>query len=280
MTSPAPTMPDPAPLASQPSTLHAVAVKIPPFWPADPALWFANIEAQFALRGISAQQTKFFHVVGALGPNEASEVRDVITNPPAANPFDALKDALTKRTTASEQERLRQLLTAEVLGDRKPSQLLRRMQQLLGDRASSLDESILRELFLQRLPNTVRMILTTSSSVSLEALAEMADKMMDIAPPTVCAISPQPSAPSPSDFQELRDEVSRLSGLVASSLRFGRSRSPRHRSPRRGNFRRRTPSPLQQSANPDECWYHQTFGDRARRCQPPCSRQGNGSVNN
>ncbi|XP_064489680.1 uncharacterized protein LOC135401277 [Ornithodoros turicata] len=35
----------------------------------------------------------------------------------------------------------------------------------------------------------------------------MADKMMDIAPPTVCAISPQPSAPSPSDFQELRDET-------------------------------------------------------------------------
>ncbi|XP_064465059.1 uncharacterized protein LOC135376475 [Ornithodoros turicata] len=146
-----------------------------PFWLADPVLWFANIEAQFALRGITAQLTKFYHVVGALGPNDAAEVWDIITVPPTKRPYDALKTALTRRTTASEQERLRQLLTAEVLGDRRPSQLLCRMQQVLGDRASAVDESILRELFLQRFPNTVRMILTTSSTVSLEALAEMAE---------------------------------------------------------------------------------------------------------
>ncbi|XP_064456883.1 uncharacterized protein LOC135367514 [Ornithodoros turicata] len=245
--------------------LHHIAVKIPPFWPADPVLWFANIEAQFALRAITVQSTKFYHVVGALGPTEAAEVRDIITDPPSDNPYEALKTALTKRTTASEQECLRQLLTAEVLGDRKPSELLRRMQQLLGDKASTLDDSILRELFLQRLPNTVRMILTTSEAVSLQALAEMADKMIDIAPSTVCAALPQPVLPSVSDFQNLRDEASRLSKLVASSFRFRNTASSRPRSTttRRQGFHRRSPSPQQQRANPDKCWYHQTFGNQA-----------------
>ncbi|XP_064482830.1 uncharacterized protein LOC135395664 [Ornithodoros turicata] len=274
----------------QPATpspgLNAVPIKIPPFWPTDPILWFANIEAQFILRGITAQLTKFYHVVGTLGPNEAAEVRDIITVPPADHPHDALKTALIRRTTASERERLRQLLTAEVLSDRRPSQLLRRMQQLLGDRASALDDSILRELFLQRLPNTVRMILTTSTAVSLEALAEMADKIMDIAPPAISAVSPQPHAVSPpsttptmSTFQTLRNEIARLTDMV-SSLHFNRrSITPRHRSPRRSS-RRRSPSNRSPSPNPGECWYHLTFGASARNCQPPCTHPGNGSVSN
>ncbi|XP_064461564.1 uncharacterized protein LOC135371440 [Ornithodoros turicata] len=236
--------------------LNAVSIKIPPFWPANPILWFANIEAQFILRGVTTQLTKFYHVVGALGPNEAAE------------------------------ERLRQLLTAEVFGDRRPSQLLRRMQQLLGDRASALDDSILRELFLQRLPNTVRMILTTSTAVSLEALAEMADKIMDIAPPTISAVSPQPHAVSPlsatptmSDFQILRDRVARLTDMVSTLLFNRRSTTPRHRSPRRSS-RRRSPSNRSLSPNPCECWYHQTFGASARNCQPPCTYPGKGGVSN
>ncbi|XP_064488474.1 uncharacterized protein LOC135400570 [Ornithodoros turicata] len=143
--------------------LQAVSVKIPPFCPADPALWFVNIEVQFSLRGVTVQLARYYHVVGALGPSEAADVRDIITCPPTENPYDALKSALTRRTTASEQERLRQLFTAEVLGDRKQSRL-RRMLQLLSERATALDDSTLRELFLQRLPSTVRMILTTSGS--------------------------------------------------------------------------------------------------------------------
>ncbi|XP_064470258.1 uncharacterized protein LOC135385010 [Ornithodoros turicata] len=170
-------------------------------------------------------------------------------------PYDALKTALTRRTTASEQVRLRQLLTAEVLGDRRPSQLLRRMQQLLGDRASAVDESILRELFLQRLPNTVRMILTTSSTVSLEALAEIADKIMDIAPLAISVVSSStaPVTPTLADFQALRDEEARLTTEVSTSLHLShRPRSPRPRSSRRVGRRRRPLRP--RSTDSTGCW--------------------------
>ncbi|KAM7309884.1 uncharacterized protein ISCGN_006867 [Ixodes scapularis] len=115
------------------------------------------------------------------------EVRDIVISPPDQEPYEHLKRELIRRTTASEQRRLQQLLTAEELGDRKPSQLLRRMTQLLGSQASLRDSSLLRELFLQRLPSDVRRILETSSNIPLDDLAELADKILDTAPPMIQA---------------------------------------------------------------------------------------------
>ncbi|PIK48263.1 hypothetical protein BSL78_14866 [Apostichopus japonicus] len=137
----------------QESSITAVNLRLPPFYPNDPALWFGQVESLFVTRRITSQDTKFAFVISSLQPEVAQEIRDILLTPPSKNRYDFLKSELIKRTSQSEQKRLRQLLTTEDLGDRKPSQLLRRMYQLLGDQ--QLESSILKQLFLQRLPTNV-----------------------------------------------------------------------------------------------------------------------------
>lgn len=264
----------------------AVHLKLPPFWPSDPEVWFLQVEAQFATRGITGQKTRFQHVVSSLSPEIATEVRDLLLRPPPDRPYDVLKAELIKRTAASEQKKLQQLIGGEELGDRKPTQLLRRMQQLLGDKLSSADtSSFLRELFLQRLPSNVRMVLASAdSSTDLGKLAEMADKILEVAAPTLATVSdPAPNPPfsdpvpnSSNELQQLRDEVARLSTLVRSLT----AQSRRRRSSGSANSRSSSPATGASHTTPASpsgalCWYHQKYGDQARHCRPPCSRSLN-----
>ena len=110
------------------------------------------------MRGITAQKTCFNYVVSSLSPEFAVEVRDLLLRPLAEALYDTLKAELIKRTGASEQCKLQELISGE---DCKQPQLLCRMQQLLGDKfGTSADaNSFLRELFLQWLPPNLRMVL-------------------------------------------------------------------------------------------------------------------------
>lgn len=275
-------MTDPAP--ADPAAISAVTVtlKLPPFWPSDPELWFAQVEAQFSCRRITTQKTKFDHVVSSLTPQFAAEVRDLLLRPPDDQPYDTLKAQLIRRTAASEQRKLQLLLTTEELGDRKPTQLLRRMQQLLGDRPGT-DESVLKELFLQRLPPNVRMVLaSTPDATTLDKLAEMADKIIEVvAPPPPTLATPAPSvaaanAPSPLETEvgQLRADLARLEKLVVQQLARPRSSS---RSPYRSSRRSPSPAATPGTSTPTDayCWYHRKFGSQAHSCRAPCAWSGN-----
>ncbi|XP_037557689.1 uncharacterized protein LOC119434666, partial [Dermacentor silvarum] len=138
---------------SQDNAAPSIAtLKLTEFWPADRELWFLHIEAQFRRHRITSQTAKYDYVVSALSPTTTALIHDVLLTPPPDNPYDILKRELLRRTTDFESRRIQQLLSEE-LGDRKPTELLRRMTLLLGGNSSSTDSKIVRELFLQRLPN-------------------------------------------------------------------------------------------------------------------------------
>jgi hypothetical protein len=92
---------------------RAVGLKLPPFWSANPDEWFAEVEAQFSTRRITAQKTKYDHVVASLSPEFATELCDTIRHVPE-NPYDTLKAKLYKHICPPER-RLQQLVHASHL---------------------------------------------------------------------------------------------------------------------------------------------------------------------
>ena len=87
------------------STAQAVAnvfMKLVPFWPSDPEVWFAQVKAHFTTRHIMAQNTRFDYVITYLTPQVATEVRDLILKPPEDTPYTVLKEKLIRRTAAWE----------------------------------------------------------------------------------------------------------------------------------------------------------------------------------
>ncbi|KAH8035846.1 hypothetical protein HPB51_010533 [Rhipicephalus microplus] len=127
-------------------------VNLPPFWPNSPSTWFLQVEAHFRLRQITSQQTRHWHLVSCLPPDVADDLADILASPHPSHPYDTLKAAIISRKSESEHSRLQQLIMATELGDRRPSQLLRRMRQLLGGPSAPQEEKLLRELTAEHGP--------------------------------------------------------------------------------------------------------------------------------
>ncbi|KAH6922568.1 hypothetical protein HPB50_016171 [Hyalomma asiaticum] len=180
------------------------------------------------------------------------------------NAYTTLKQLLIRRLTPSEPQRLQQLLHDTELGDRTPSQLLRHMRQLLhtdGATTTDTDSRLLRELFLQRLPGNVRMILASAADKRLSELAELADSVLAVAPPSVAALQPDIAGRAPTTaLHDIREQISRLADTVAAMQA------------------RSTPEERQRpAAQQKTCWYHRRYGNAARKCISPCDHAGNGS---
>lgn len=254
--------------------LAKVGVRVPPFCPDDPALWFAQIEGQFALAGISADTTKFYYVSAQLEHQYAMEVKDVITNPPADDKYGKLKAELIKRLSASQEKKVKQLLTHEELGDRKPSQFLRHLQTLAGP---AVPEDFLRTLWAGRLPTNIQTVVAAAQrKMSLEDVAELADQVYDIAPntPQVATTSANVSVVEMSkQISELSRQVASLQSQLNNNNNGGRSRSQNRNNNR--NFRNRSRS---KSHDPSVCWYHNRFGNRATKCTEPCNFKSSGNA--
>ncbi|XP_064463321.1 uncharacterized protein LOC135374228 [Ornithodoros turicata] len=226
-----------------------------------------------------ANGSKYFHLLAGLPPEIAAELDDVLATVSLTEAYDVLKSAILDRLEVSERARFQQLLSEEDLGDRKPSQLLHRMKQLIRDSASQSQQPLLRELFLQRLPQAMRMVLAGSEDLSLDKLAALADRIADYSapghPPVLAAATPaQPSRLDRIEekLQELTDAFHSLSASRSRRHRRSTSRPP----PARGQSS--TPPPLPSEDTRSRAilfWYHHRFRHRAQRCISPCAWQGN-----
>ncbi|BHF72773.1 hypothetical protein SprV_0401584400 [Sparganum proliferum] len=239
---------------------------LPDFWQHAPELYFFRIEATFHSAKITRKTDKYYKLVEALPLTILSQVQTLLRDPPTDASYTKLKAELLRLTSVSDRQRYHALVKEEALDGRKPSELLRRMRFLVGN--MTIGDKFFKEMFLERLPTSVQTILASvSDDLDISKLAEMADRMMEVErlpSPTIAQVS-QPLTVSTSDLAELKTQIAQLSATVA-ALQLRRSPGPSRRS--FGRDRRRSRS-RPRTAN--LCWYHVNYGDKARRCVPPCS---------
>lgn len=251
--------------------VHRVAVKLPPFWSDKPKLWFSQADSQFTLSDITNEVTKFHYVVSQLDARIALEIEDVIENPPPLNPYTFLRTKLIDRLSASEEQRVRQLISEEELGDRKPSQFLRHLRSLAG--SAIVQDNLLRQLWLKRLPSNVQAILATQSELQLDNIAELADKIVEVSPSTP-TFAVNAALSDKSIESNLLNTIADLQKQVAELSAF-RS-CPHHSRSSSNSSRRRSKSQNRSNSNQQICWYHKKFQDKAKKCISPCNYLENG----
>ncbi|GFS16243.1 retrovirus-related Pol polyprotein [Elysia marginata] len=76
-------------------SIETVALKLPTFWTTCPSVRFAQTEAQFAQRGITAGETKYYRLVAASDAATASRSSSVISSPTPTCKYSTIKSFLT-----------------------------------------------------------------------------------------------------------------------------------------------------------------------------------------
>lgn len=237
-----------------------VAARIPPFNSERPDLWFKQIESQFHVSGITQDDTKYHIVVGHIDSKAIEPIADLITQPPLADKYETLKRRLIAEFQDSDQKKLKNLLMDIELGDLRPTQLLKKMKELAG---TSMTDDVVKSLWLQRLPNNVRAIVSTVTGDSSQ-MAAVADKIFEVS--DVGTISEaaggfeRTEKNSPIDrMMQQTDELTKKIEKFQSHHKRDQSRS---RSKSRSNSKQR---------EYENCWYHYRYGDRATNCREPCN---------
>ncbi|XP_077277502.1 uncharacterized protein LOC143905786 [Temnothorax americanus] len=212
-------------------SVSKVAIRIPPFWSDEPELWFAQLEGQFVLSGVTQDSTN---------------------------------ECLFPKST-------RQLLEHEELGDRRPTQFLRHLRTLAGE---NIPDSLLRTLWLGRLPTTMQTVLATRAEDPLNSVAEQADRIHEMTNKAVVAATATSAVPR----ESLEAQIQALTKQVAQlSTRLSRDKSRQHgndrsRSRSRSQSRNRgTSKEKKDDKNNKHCYYHNRFGEKAKKCTQPCT---------
>ena len=219
---------------SQSQSDSAVAIKIPPFWARKPKAWFAQVEAQFALRGITVDETRYYHVAASLDNDVADRVSDLLEAPPVSNKYTTLKERLVESYSLSKYEQACLLLNSPDLGDDKPSILMSKMLAMACEQDKKGD--LFRALFLCRLPEDIRGTLIDSEEEDCRKLAQRADRLW--------------SAKTTTSASAVIKLPTKVANQKTSFYEWRRN--------------------WKQEAN-GPCSYHTFFGKKAKRCEQPCS---------
>nr|XP_039273433.1 uncharacterized protein LOC120347492 isoform X1 [Styela clava] len=154
--------------------------KIPPFWIDSPQLWFRCVESAFSRAGILTETKKFDEVLAVLDNSVIDRIGLDLLEIHGLRPYAQLKEALLTKFAPTEDQRLTAFLHTSELGDQMPSEMLKRLKFLIGPERlqETLANSLLKKLFLEKLPSSIRNILASNYDNTVDQLAIQADRIV------------------------------------------------------------------------------------------------------
>ena len=139
---------------------------IPMFFESSPDLWFKVVDAIFDENKVFSESSRFRFTVLKLNSNQLEIVGDLLhgSHP---HPYFEMKRLLTQTYGITDQQRYASL-SKMTLGFDKPSTLLRKMKSTFrGERLTNAMSELLRGLFLQALPKSVKLHLVGETNLTL-----------------------------------------------------------------------------------------------------------------
>lgn len=235
--------------------------------------WFRQLDYWFLVSGYQDEEFRVAAVLTAIDTNVLAQIDEEVTAAPIAGKYNFVKQKLIAHYADSEQRKLNRLLSEMPLGDQKPSELYFEMKRVAGN---VLGDVALKGLWAQRLPEVARPVIAASSSAAAE-FTKIADTIVDaLAPRAVQQVTAAPVNELDElkkVIAELRKEIKNLPTRSRSQTRSGdrqRQRTSSNNGTRNNNANSNTAN--NNTSNADECWYHQKYGNDARKCRSPCRR--------
>jgi hypothetical protein len=243
-------------------------IKLPPFWPEDPASWFWLAEGQFTLRNVADPVTRYYHVLAGLSVDSVRLVWHVLHDDTGPKSYNRLRTSLLASHSLSNYQKMEGMMRLPPLCDRKPSVMLVDMLEYCP--AGESTTAVFAFLYLQRLPREIRVLLSEDDPAHMRAIAEKAARLIAMHVPQshdTCA------AVAAEDTYEEPDVVAALQGARSRKDKgFKRPQQPHTQQKelgRRINLAKKGQE-QGQSLRTCMCFYHANFGEQAKHCQEGC----------
>ena len=244
--------------AENPAAAVAVSLNLPPFSALDADTWFLRVEVQFRIN-CTKDSRKADYILAALPTETFSKIAPFLRANPNVD-YETLKKHLLQKFTPSTEARAAKIraLSAQPLGEQKATDAWTEFKAL-----AYLEPPIdmLKELWLCRLPPSVRAALPKASTTDTDDLAIRAQELIE----SHAAATSQSVYHASSDGEEPANDDEG----AAQATQGAYSRQPRSHRPLQPF--RPFQAPQQKSKKyqyqPQFCFHHTTFGANARKCE-------------
>ena len=157
---------------------NAVALKLPPFYKSNPAMWFNQVEAQFTIRNptITDDNTNFAYFLSVIPADIAELMEFAVENATEGEKYSSLKAALINQFGLIKAQKAKKLASFTTLDpSMTPTMLLMYMHPLSSD---STSEEFLHQ-FKSVMPTAVSTMFAGRKFENIEAYAEAADDLAE-----------------------------------------------------------------------------------------------------